>query len=202
MFPRRFTYQDDAPLASVVADKEDLMQEDSPMCIDDICEVKLPCFRTAVLNTIASKHPLHHRINTLLHFYPQFFWRNKRHLIRFDAFSRRHPISPTADTPLYRAAVYLITADIDLYKRTKDCFSLSGVDLTKAQTLNIGPQNYTLLCAASDLYSGTRKVRISDLANRLTVGDESFCLIVSALLICRYGLVVTKESRKKIQYDY
>lgn len=202
MFPKRCVYQDDMPLSHFISKKDDQMQEIPALYLNDISSTDLPSFRTAVMNSIMSKHPLRHRMNALLHFSPYFFWRSNHHFIRFDAFSRRHPVAASADNASYRAAVYLITANVDLYRRTRGCFGPTGIDFEKADTSNIGPQNYLLLSAASDLYSGTQRIEVADLANRNTVGDESFRLIVNALMICLYGVEITKETRQEMQYDY
>ena len=198
MFPKRLVYREDAPVVHSVGAKA----KEKSLYITDIAGKDLPSFRTAVLNTITSKHPLHHRINALLQYSPSFYWSSNNHKKRFECFSRWYPVYPHYDNPIYRAVVYLLTSNVELYKRTKGCFSLDGIDLRKANTCGISSQNYVLLAVASDMYDATRKVEVADLADRSAVNNETFSLVVNSLLISLYGVEITKECRRDMQYDY
>ncbi len=96
------------------------------------------------------------------------------------------------DTPAYFAALYLLTANEDLYTRTSACFSKQGIEFDYADTRGIAPHDYTLLNAARDIYADSSKVSLNDLALSEIVDTLAFSLIVNALLVARYGCAVLK----------
>lgn len=92
--------------------------------------------------------------------------------------------------PAYFAAMYLLTVNRELCKRTSACYAPQGLQFEYANLSGISPHNYTLLNAARDIYQDSTKVSISDLAHADVVDTLAFSLIVNALLIARYGCAV------------
>ncbi len=103
------------------------------------------------------------------------------------------------DTSAYFAAVYLLTANEDLFHRTADCFCEHGLEFSYAALRDISPHNYTLFNAARDIYEDRSSVVLADLASMEMIDDLAFILIVNALLIARRGRVMLKIKKKEAQ---
>ena len=97
---------------------------------------------------------------------------------------------PKRDSNSFIAAVYLLTADEDLFRRCDKCFRRSALALDCAATRGISTRNYALLCAARDIYSGSTSLTLADLACKELVDKLAFRLILNATLIARYGSAV------------
>ena len=88
--------------------------------------------------------------------------------------------------PCYYAALYLLTSNDALYRRTANCFYHGGIDFSYAVLRGISPHNYALFCAAKGLrHAGD--VTESELADPMTIDEEAFRLIINAQLIAKYG---------------
>ena len=101
------------------------------------------------------------------------------------------------DAPIYDAALYLLTANADIYARTADCLRGCGIAFNQAEVKGISPHNYTLLAAAKDIYTDGSRVTLRDLAVSEIVDALAFQLIVNALLIARCGHAVLKNCGKE-----
>ena len=112
------------------------------------------------------------------------------HRQRMDGLKARRGKRSRRDTPAYFAAMYLLTVNRELCKRTSACYAPQGLQFEYANLSGISPHNYTLLNAARDIYQDSTKVSISDLAHADVVDTLAFSLIVNALLIARYGCAV------------
>ena len=95
-------------------------------------------------------------------------------------------------TPAYYAAMYLLTANEDLYRRAANCFCKHGIEFGYADLRGIPPHDFTLFSAARDIYTDSSGTMVSDLANAEVVDTLAFSLIVNALLVARYGCPVLK----------
>lgn len=91
------------------------------------------------------------------------------------------------DTPVFLAALYLLTSNKEIGDRSFNCFTKGGIDFRYARRRGISQHDYTLLMGAKSLYCGTDEVTKGDLAEPQIVGDEAFRLLINALLIARYG---------------
>ena len=85
------------------------------------------------------------------------------------------------------AAMYLLTAQKDIARRTADCFWRNKIDFSLADTRNISPHGYTLLSAARDIYANGDGITLNDLACDEVIDPIAFRLIVNALHIARSG---------------
>ena len=87
----------------------------------------------------------------------------------------------------YYAAMYLLTSNEELHKRTSNCFYSKGIELSYAVLRDISPHDYAIFCGASEIYNQQRFVSASELADMEIVDDEAFRLIINAKLIAQYG---------------
>lgn len=71
------------------------------------------------------------------------------------------------DTNAYYTAMYLLTSNDDIYRRTANCFCKDGIEFGYAVLKNTSPHNYALFMAARDLCDKTEAVTMADLAETL-----------------------------------
>ena len=95
----------------------------------------------------------------------------------------------------YYAAMYLLTANQDIYRRTGNCYCYKKIIFSYAILAEITPHNYTLFHAARRICEDTKKISILDLMEPETVDDEAFKLIINAFLILTYGLCALKLNK-------
>ena len=143
-------------------------------------------YKEAVLSLIPPTSRLQNRLPGLIHSYPGSLWANEKHKIRMEVFHNRLGYIKSRNTPSYYAALYLLTSNNALYRRTANCFLSSGIDFSYAVLRGIPPHNYTLLYAAKGLFH-EKGITESELADPEVVDDEAFRLIINALLIAKYG---------------
>lgn len=84
-------------------------------------------------------------------------------------------------------AVYLLTADNELWKYVWKCVDRDSISFVKIKPKGLSPDAYILLCAAKDLYLGTEHISLSELADPVIVKKTTFCLVLNALGIRRFG---------------
>ena len=101
------------------------------------------------------------------------------------------------DDPAYCAALYLLTANEDIYFRTANCFRGYGIAFDLASVKGISIHNYTLLAAAKDIYANGDRVTLNDLGVSELVDALAFRLIVNALLIVRSGNTGIREKGER-----
>ena len=94
------------------------------------------------------------------------------------------------------AALFLLTADEELWQRVLWHFDSSGFDFPAIRLSGIHPELYSIYQAAKTISVGGDNIVIEDLAFSELVGDRAFRLILGALLLCRYGEVVLNLERK------
>ncbi len=96
------------------------------------------------------------------------------------------------DKPHYYAAIYLLTSSFELFHRVLGCFQRDGLRLNLAELRDIAPHDYVLYRAAKDIYGGYIPQVISDMADQEKVDDAAFGLIVTALMVSKYGPAVLR----------
>ena len=101
----------------------------------------------AVQNTLAHHTALAPRLTALIRLFPGTMWADARHKPRMEAFKARQGYRRHRDTPAYYAAMYLLTANEDLHRRTANCFCKRGLEFAYALLRGIAPHDYTLFVA-------------------------------------------------------
>ena len=94
------------------------------------------------------------------------------------------------------AALFLLTADEELWQRVLWHFDSSGFDFPAIRLSGIHPELYSIYQAAKTISVGGDNIVIENLAFSELVSDRAFRLILGALLLCRYGEVVLNLERK------
>lgn len=88
------------------------------------------------------------------------------------------------------AALFLLTAYEDIWRRMIWKFDACGFDFQSVQLSGIQPELYSVYQAAKAISTGSRNITLADLASPELVTDEAFHLITGALLMAKYGDVV------------
>lgn len=146
------------------------------------------CYGEAV--RAAFKHPsaiLRWRLHRLIEQFGDSLWENENHAKRFAHMRAEMGTRKKRDTPQFFAALYLLTANEDIWRRCYNCFTTAGIEAAYARMTGISVRNYVLVQAAKSLYLGTDHFILSDLEDSDAVDDEAFRLIVNATLIAMYG---------------
>ena len=116
------------------------------------------------------------------------FWKDEQHWQRFAAAQAIFGIYRKRNTPAYYAALYLLTSDDSLFRRTADCVRKKKIDFQFADVRNMTVSQYALYKTAKSLYNESSEVSIDELADPSLFGLEEFKTAVNAMLISRYGL--------------
>ena len=85
------------------------------------------------------------------------------------------------------AALFLLTAYEDIWRRMIWKFDARGFDFQSVQLSGIQPELYSVYQAVKAISTGSRNITLADLASPELVTDEAFHLIVCALLLAKYG---------------
>lgn len=99
------------------------------------------------------------------------------------------------------SALYLLTADFNLWKRTKPHIRKNRIDFHTIRLNGINEKGYTLFCVAKDLYLGTKYLTISDLADTELISPDMFGIICNAMTIRRFGMRAIQLAEKGIRQD-
>lgn len=95
-----------------------------------------------------------------------------------------------------RAALFLLTAYEDIWRRVIWKFDERGFDFQSVRLSGIQPELYSVYQAAKAISIGSRNITTVDLASPELVTDEAFQLIICALLLARYGDAILSFERK------
>lgn len=85
------------------------------------------------------------------------------------------------------AALFLLTAYEDIWRRMIWKFDARGFDFQSVQLSGIQPELYSVYQAAKAISTGSHNITLADLASPELVTDEAFHLIVCTLLLAKYG---------------
>lgn len=189
MYIRRFTYKPedvDCKLCTQYK-KCDRNLMKCPWIAERI-EAGAVSYQEAVLTAFPGKGLSFERLLKTIQVYPGTFWLNKQHKDRMEMFNHRLGYVPKRNTPVYYAVMYLLTTSEELFRRTSNCFYHKGIEFDYAVLRNISLHDYALYAVSKDLYTGTVKLTLLDMADREIVDDEAFRLIINATLIAKYGV--------------
>ena len=158
-------------------------------------------YREAVLETFPHERRLFQRLNLLIKHYPGSLWSNEQHERRMQYQCAVQGYRRRRDTNAYYAAMYLLTSNDDIYRRTANCFCKDGIEFGYAVLKNTTPHNYALFMAARDLCDKTEAVTMADLAEPEVIDPEALRLIVNATLLARYGLAAFQIRARGAEYE-
>ena len=120
------------------------------------------------------------------------FFRNERHRERWHYWRESCFRMPDRDL----AALFLLTAYEDIWRRMIWKFDACGFDFQSVQLAGIQPELYSVYQAAKAISTGSPNISLADLASPELVTDEAFHLIVCALLLAKYGDAILNFERR------
>ena len=91
------------------------------------------------------------------------------------------------------SAVYLLTADTQLWRRVQDQVEKNCIRFEKMSLGSVDEKAYTLSCCAKDLYLSIKHITIADLADEQLISPKMFGIICNAIAIRRFGTGVLCE---------
>ena len=171
------------------------------VCLEERIEAGVVGYREAVLETFPHERRLFQRLNLLIKHYPGSLWSNEQHERRMQYQCAVQGYRRRRDTNAYYAAMYLLTSNDDIYRRTANCFCKDGIEFGYAVLKNTSPHNYALFMAARDLCDKTEAVTMADLAEPEVIDPEALRLIGNATLIARYGLAAFQIRARGAEYE-
>lgn len=151
-------------------------------------EAGVVSYHEAVKESFSEESPLSKRINIVFSFFDKSFWKDENHYQRFREANAALGFYKRRNTSEYYAALFLITSDKDLLRRTLNCVTKKGIDFSRANLHNISPENYALYKISKGLYTESAEVSLDELADPELISSEAFYLVINAMLVSRYGL--------------
>ena len=95
------------------------------------------------------------------------------------------------------AALYLLTADGNLWNQVKDHISLRRMYVEDMRPKNLTGTSYVYFAAAKDIMSGTRNIQLMEIADPALLSMKSYMILCTALAIRAFGV----ERASRIQFN-
>ena len=156
-------------------------------------------YEEAVMETFPRNAHLDARLHTAIRRFTGSLFLSPAHQGRMERLKARESFRRKRDTPAYFAAMYLLTANDDLFLRSANCFCRHGIEFDYGTLKDISPPLLHSVFGGAGHLRGGSGVALADLANSEVVDTLAFSLIVNALLVARYGpavLEIKERSRK------
>lgn len=143
----------------------------------DLAEFVQDCFCSELTTRLQNRlkdHLRHHDFYCFLHDTHRKRWQHWRD--RYYRMSARN-----------KAALFLLTAYEDIWRRVIWNFDIDGFHFQSVRLSGIRTELYSVYQAAKAIAADGRNITIADLTDPELVTDEAFQLIISALLLAKYG---------------
>lgn len=121
-------------------------------------------------------------------------YRDERHEHTFE---KEVSMRPDSVSRALLAALYLLTADRNLWNQVRDHISLRRVYVEDMRPKNLTGTSYVYFAAAKDILSGTRNIQLMEIADPALLSMKSYLILCTALAIRAYGV----EKASRIQFE-
>ena len=121
-------------------------------------------------------------------------YRDDRH---HHTFEKEAVMRPESVSRALLAALYLLTADKNLWNQVKDHISLRRVYMDEMRPKNLTGTSYVYFAAAKDILSGTRNIQLMEIADPALLSMKSYMILCTALAIRSYGV----EKASQIHFE-
>ena len=121
-------------------------------------------------------------------------YRDDRH---HHTFEKEAAMRPESISRALLAALYLLTADKNLWNQVKDHISLRRMYVEDMRPKNLTGTSYVYFAAAKDILSGTRNIQLMEIADPALLSMKSYMILCTALAIRAYGV----ERASRIQFE-
>lgn len=112
-------------------------------------------------------------------------YRDDRHQRTFEKEAAMRPDS--ISRPLL-AALYLLTADGNLWNQVRDQISLRRVYVDDMRPKNLTGTSYVYFSAAKDILTGSRNIQLMEITDPALLSMKSYMILCTALAIRAYGV--------------
>ena len=112
-------------------------------------------------------------------------YRDERHQHTFE---KEAAMRPDTVSRALLAALYLLTADRNLWSQVRDHISLRRVYMDEMRPKNLTGTSYVYFAAAKDILSGTRNIQLMEIADPALLSLKSYMILCTALAIQAYGV--------------
>ena len=121
-------------------------------------------------------------------------YRDDRH---HHTFEKEAAMRPESISRALMAALYLLTADRNLWSQVRDHISLRRVYVEDMRPKNLTGTSYVYFAAAKDILSGSHTIQLMEIADPALLSMKSYLILCTALAIRAYG--VEKASQIHIE---
>ena len=121
-------------------------------------------------------------------------YRDERHQHTFE---KEVVMRPESVSRALLAALYLLTADKNLWNQVKDHISLRRMYVEDMRPKNLTGTSYVYFAAAKDILSGTRNIQLMEIADPALLSMKSYMILCTALAIRAFGV----ERASRIQFE-
>ena len=121
-------------------------------------------------------------------------YRDERHEHTFE---KEVSMRPDSVSRALLAALYLLTADRNLWNQVRDQISLRRVYVEDMRPKNLTGTSYVYFAAAKDILTGTRNIQLMEIADPALLSMKSYMILCTALAIRAYGV----ERASRIQFE-
>ena len=121
-------------------------------------------------------------------------YRDERH---HHTFEKEAAMRPDTVSRALLAALYLLTADRNLWSQVRDHISLRRMYVEDMRPKNPTGTSYVYFAAAKDIMSGTRNIQLMEIADPALLSMKSYMILCTALAIQAYGV----ERASRIQFE-
>lgn len=139
-------------------------------------------YREAVLETFPHERRLFQRLNLLIKHYPGSLWSNEQHERRMQYQCAVQGYRRRRDTNAYYAAMYLLTSNDDIYRRTANCFCKDGIEFgyhallqavwNKAETV-YAYRGFTMSVAFDSMWKTYTLTLKGQMTHRVELGSDA-----------------------------
>lgn len=120
------------------------------------------------------------------------------HKRRFQMAQAALGVNLSSMPPTYAAALFLLTADQQLWRCAEKGATCHGFQFGKIKLRNSSAEAYALYQTAKSLYTGVERITVSELADPEVIDDTLFATIVGGILIARFGTDVFKIKKSEV----
>ena len=121
-------------------------------------------------------------------------YRDERH---HHTFEKEAVMRPESVSRALLAALYLLTADRNLWNQVRDHISLRRMYVEDMRLKNLTGTSYVYFAAAKDILTGSRNIQLMEIADPALLSMKSYMILCTALAIRAFGV----ERASRIQFN-
>lgn len=136
------------------------------------------------------------RLQNLASGYCSGWFYNDDHRRRFEQAKAALRINLYAMSPRYAAALFLLTADEQLWRIAQKGTTHHSIIFGQMKLRNISTDAYALYQTAKSLYTGKESIAVTELSDPELIDGPLLMLIVNGILITRFGADVFQFAKE------